>query len=153
MERWSHVLNDREKFVLGLYYGLDTPPTSMREIAEELGVSQARVRQIRVQAEYRIGFASLDVRADTLRRWEQRRDAIIDELDNATARRVNQERSIKKTDQRIEELTHRLQEIDALLDRDPRLVDAEKKNWPGGRMPSQHCKLPLQPERKPRDEP
>lgn len=44
------LLSPREQAVITRYYGLDTEPLSMAEIAAELGLKRERVRQIRDQA-------------------------------------------------------------------------------------------------------
>lgn len=44
------LLSPREQAVITRYYGLDTEPLSMAEIAVELGLKRERVRQIRDQA-------------------------------------------------------------------------------------------------------
>lgn len=44
------LLSPREQAVITRYFGLDTEPLSMAEIADELGLKRERVRQIRDQA-------------------------------------------------------------------------------------------------------
>jgi RNA polymerase sigma factor (sigma-70 family) len=43
-------LNDRERMILRARYGLDGPEQSLRDVAERLGVSAERVRQIEQRA-------------------------------------------------------------------------------------------------------
>jgi RNA polymerase sigma factor (sigma-70 family) len=46
LPRLLEALSDRERSVLGGHYGLDGPALTLREIADRLGVSAERVRQI-----------------------------------------------------------------------------------------------------------
>jgi RNA polymerase sigma factor (sigma-70 family) len=60
-------LPQRSRRVLVRRYGLDGEPATLREIAEELGVSHERVRQLQRDAEYRLrGYAKVAPRAKTL---------------------------------------------------------------------------------------
>ena len=47
-------LNERERKVIILYYGLGTDVLTMMEIAEEMGLKRERVRQIRKKAERKL---------------------------------------------------------------------------------------------------
>ena len=47
-------LNERERKVIILYYGLGTDALTMMEIAEEMGLKRERVRQIRKKAERKL---------------------------------------------------------------------------------------------------
>lgn len=47
-------LNERERKVIILYYGLGTDALTMMEIAEEMGLKRERVRQIRNKAERKL---------------------------------------------------------------------------------------------------
>ena len=47
-------LNERERKVIILYYGLGTDALTMLEIAEEMGLKRERVRQIRKKAERKL---------------------------------------------------------------------------------------------------
>jgi RNA polymerase primary sigma factor len=47
-------LNERERKVIVLYYGLGTDALTMMEIAEEMGLKRERVRQIRKKAERKL---------------------------------------------------------------------------------------------------
>lgn len=47
-------LNERERKVIILYYGLGTDALTMTEIAEEMGLKRERVRQIRKKAERKL---------------------------------------------------------------------------------------------------
>jgi RNA polymerase sigma factor FliA len=47
VERFHRSLSDRERMLVGLYYGLDDqPPMTMREIGRSLGLSESRVSQM-----------------------------------------------------------------------------------------------------------
>jgi RNA polymerase sigma factor (sigma-70 family) len=46
LPRLLEVLNDRERLIVRDHYGLDGPAQTLRELAERLGVSAERVRQI-----------------------------------------------------------------------------------------------------------
>lgn len=51
LERLVHTLPDRAAFVLRLHYGLNgEPPTTLDEIAQRLGITRERVRQIEQRA-------------------------------------------------------------------------------------------------------
>lgn len=47
-------LNERERMVITLYYGLGTDALTMIEIAEQMGLKRERVRQIRKKAEQKL---------------------------------------------------------------------------------------------------
>ena len=47
-------LNERERKVIILYYGLGTDALTMFEIADEMGLKRERVRQIRKKAERKL---------------------------------------------------------------------------------------------------
>lgn len=47
-------LNERERKVITLYYGLGTDALTMMEIAEDMGLKRERVRQIRKKAEQKL---------------------------------------------------------------------------------------------------
>ena len=51
MDKYNDLLNDREKYVLNGYFGLDgSAPKTLSQIGKELGLSRERIRQIRLGA-------------------------------------------------------------------------------------------------------
>jgi RNA polymerase primary sigma factor len=50
LSRYLKVLGPKENFVLRAYFGLVTDPMSLRQIANVIGVSSERVRQVKVHA-------------------------------------------------------------------------------------------------------
>ena len=47
-------LSDKEQYIVKSYYGLNTERKTLQEIANELGLTRERIRQIRVQAELQL---------------------------------------------------------------------------------------------------
>lgn len=54
MEEIMNVLNERERFVVEKYYGLDGKDFSLMDISKNLNISKERVRQIRCAAEKKL---------------------------------------------------------------------------------------------------
>lgn len=51
---FRETINEREKTILDLQYGLDGNALTMIQIGEQLGICDSRVGQLRNKAEYRI---------------------------------------------------------------------------------------------------
>ena len=58
---WLAMLDDRQRQIIRLRYGLDGPPLTLEEVGQRLGVTRERVRQIEQRARHRLQVRATDL--------------------------------------------------------------------------------------------